>query len=75
MKTVRDFLQIITVKIPPESGQHHGVTLCDDGTDLILTLMVAGKWYSLRLDEADLNLDASCLADKVLDFWALICCA
>jgi hypothetical protein len=67
MKTAYEVLQLLTTKIQPPSGQHHGFTLPPPGVaGLLLTVQADGSWYSALLDEQDFQKDAALIVEEVL---------
>lgn len=64
MKTVKEFLRLVTQELPsPRTCQHHTITL--DGDVLVFTLMQGNTYVRFNIHDEDLEKDPVALVDEI----------
>lgn len=72
MKSALRLLQLLTRAVPPTSPARHNLTLSDDGNDLVLSLMVNGRWQAMNFEAEDYEKPPEQAADEICQVLALI---
>ncbi len=52
MKNTLKLLQILTRALPHDGPAKHNLTLSDDGNNLVLSLVINGRWQEVNFTEA-----------------------
>lgn len=64
---LKELLSLLTITVPPGRGQHHALTLREDG-ELLLTLIQGGVFKSVIIQDGDFSETAYDLAHEIYDF-------
>ncbi len=64
MKEARILLERLTEEFPPGENQRHNITINSKG-NIIITLMIDGKYYPFLINEDDLNKTSFQLLEEI----------
>lgn len=64
MRTVRDFLRLLTELVPTPDGVNHALVV--NGGKLTVVLFHGGAWESYIIEDEDLDKDADTLVSEIM---------
>lgn len=69
LSPAKELLRLLTHRLPPPDGQHHGLMLRDDddtGLDVAVCVGTEGRCQIIHLDKEDLSVATDELAEVVI---------